>query len=241
MTLCQRTRSSSHHCSEARSSRRKTVLLQEIYTLYLQNVPMRMLWALPYRVKLFKNQIMQGCLKNKSFTNCLYTVKLLDSVHNLGLLVSIDAYWTSPINSLCVETNEPLVSDGRTSLTCVYVLKIYSLPKRLASILLLNAFSEYCSSVNPKQSNHYYYTFKRNVWYWACLTNCLMLPQVTIHYHHGTPILTVYNFTLTHFRKIEMPEEDSLQEYLPLNEKYYKSYIELCTDGSKWQTTHVVQ
>ena len=53
-------------------------------------------------------------------------IKRLDTVHNQGLRLCLGAFRTSPVQSLYVEANEPLLDMRRTHLSLQYGVKLMS-------------------------------------------------------------------------------------------------------------------
>ena len=59
-------------------------------------------------------------------------LKQLDPIHHQGLQIALDAFCTSPAQSLYIEAHEPLLTTHRLKLSLNYVLKLKSLPENPA-------------------------------------------------------------------------------------------------------------
>ena len=53
-------------------------------------------------------------------------LKSLDTIHHQGIRRALDAFRTSPANSLLVEANEPSLNDNREKLSLQFAMKLKS-------------------------------------------------------------------------------------------------------------------
>ena len=77
-------------------------------------------------------------------------IKLLDTVHHLGLRLSLGAFRTSPVESLYVEANEPSLENRRIKLGMQYATKLKAYPSNPAHDCVFNPLYE---NVYDKQPN----------------------------------------------------------------------------------------
>ena len=73
---------------------------------------------------LVRSKLDYGCIVYGSARQSY--LRKLDSIHNQGLRLALGAFWTSPINSLYTEANEPSLNLRRKKLSLQYYLKLKS-------------------------------------------------------------------------------------------------------------------
>nr|XP_054931109.1 uncharacterized protein LOC129386858 [Dermacentor andersoni]XP_054931110.1 uncharacterized protein LOC129386858 [Dermacentor andersoni]XP_054931111.1 uncharacterized protein LOC129386858 [Dermacentor andersoni]XP_054931112.1 uncharacterized protein LOC129386858 [Dermacentor andersoni]XP_054931113.1 uncharacterized protein LOC129386858 [Dermacentor andersoni] len=161
-------------------------------------------------------------------------IKRLDPFHSLGLRLASGAYRTSPVQSLYVDCNEPSLQQRRALLTLSYVLRIRSSPQHI------------CYSIVTPCKSRIHYTNKPNMIRPLILRHeeyCQTydVPPEVLQVAERPPRLPPrYNFsqlcdwTLTHLKKKDIPQEHIIQEFRAIQE-IYKNYTEFYTDGSKTQ------
>ena len=69
---------------------------------------------------------------------CKSYLKVIDTIHNRRLHLSIGAFRTSPVNSLFVEANEPSLSHSRLKHSLQYLLKLKANPSNPTHKIVLN-------------------------------------------------------------------------------------------------------
>ena len=59
-------------------------------------------------------------------------LKMLDPIHNQGIRLSLGAFRTCPVESLCMEVNEPSLYYRREALALQYVIRLRANPSNPA-------------------------------------------------------------------------------------------------------------
>jgi hypothetical protein len=100
-----------------------------------------------YRL-LIRSKLDYGCIVYGSARPSY--IKLLDTVHHQGLRLSLEAFRTSPFESVYIEANDPSLENRRIKLGLQYVTKLKTYPSNPAYDCVFNPLYE---NVYDKQPN----------------------------------------------------------------------------------------
>ena len=129
-------------------------------------------------------------------------IKLLDTVHHLGLRLSLGAFRTSPVESLYVEANEPSLENRRIKLGMQYATKLKAYPSNPAHDCVFNPLYE---NVYDKQPNTIQpFGLRVNTHFENSDINLDDIAPIVIP--ENTPWLNpkpTFNFELTQHKKLE--------------------------------------
>jgi ribonuclease HI len=178
---------------------------------------------------LVRSKLDYGCIVYGSARKSY--IKILDTIHNQGLRISLGAFRTSPMESLYVEANEESLYRRRERLAVQYALKLKSLPSN----------PTYNTIFQPKYKNKFVAkpsvipTFGIRIHEEITDSN-LQLQYIAEHKEPNIPLWTIDSPIIRFDLRFGIKENIDPMTYLchfHIFQNQYEKYQFLYTDGSK--------
>ena len=182
---------------------------------------------------LVRSKLDYGCIVYGSASKT--ALAKLDSVHNQGLRLSLGAFRSSPVESLCVEAHEPPLGIRRDKLALQYVLKLKANPENPAYDVVFNPkHQELYKNKEPATDSFGIHCKK------LLKEAKIDVGEIAINSIPDVPIwdsepVTV-DFTLSKFDKSSTSSTVFKSRFNEVKQKY-SDFCHIYTDGSKVEIT----
>ena len=178
---------------------------------------------------LVRSKLDYGCIVYRNATKS--DLQALDVIHNQGLRLSLGAFKSSPVESLCVEANEPPLEQRRMELAMKYGLKIIANPQNPAYNTITNIDQEEKYN-NQNRPNSLAIDLKSFFEAAEIDTTCIrtnFIPNSPPCY--SKPIDVCLDLTV--YPKAETPAHVYIAKFNEIKSTKYPDYTHFYTDGSK--------